>query len=266
VRARRRPPFPFAALVVALLLGLAGAGWWAAAGGGRAERATVDPSAGVIPTGSPAPDTDPDDDRAARGGGVAPEPRSSPSPRPTPKPGGSGTVPTGRLLVARGSSRVSGEGELARFLVEVEEGLPVSRRGFARKVESILFDGRSWGGAGSLALQRVGSGPVSFRVTLASPETTDRLCAPLLTNGIFSCYMDGRAVLNHRRWSAGSAAYAGDLTSYRIYMVNHEVGHALGHGHATCPGAGSPAPVMMQQTKGLDGCTTNPWPLAQERT
>jgi ssRNA-specific RNase YbeY (16S rRNA maturation enzyme) len=107
--------------------------------------------------------------------------------------------------------------------------------------------------------------PASFRVTLASPRTTDRLCLPFPTNGIFSCYMAGRAVLNAQRWRHGAAAYAGGLRDYRTYMVNHEVGHALGHSHASCPGAGRRAPVMMQQTKGAAPCKANPWPLPSER-
>jgi hypothetical protein len=48
-------------------------------------------------------------------------------------------------------------------------------------------------------------------------------------------------------------------------MVNHEVGHVLGRGHAFCPAAGAPAPVMVQQTKGVAPCRPNPWPLAWER-
>jgi Protein of unknown function (DUF3152) len=48
-------------------------------------------------------------------------------------------------------------------------------------------------------------------------------------------------------------------------VVNHEVGHWLGFGHSRCSGAGRLAPVMQQQSIGLEGCTFNPWPLPTER-
>jgi hypothetical protein len=167
---------------------------------------------------------------------------------------------TGRLVVVSGSSKVLGRGPVRRFMVEVEGGLGVDRVAFAGVVERVLSDPRSWGGSGGVGFRRVSRGPASFRVTLASPRTTDGLCLPLQTNGSFSCYMAGRAVLNSLRWHEGADAYAGRLRAYRSYVVNHEVGHALGEGHVGCPAAGQKAPVMMQQTKGVAPCSANAWP------
>ena len=54
------------------------------------------------------------------------------------------------------------------------------------------------------------------------------------------------------------------VRDYRHLVVNHETGHWLGLGHASCPRRGSKAPVMMQQSKGTGGCRLNPWPLPRE--
>ena len=182
------------------------------------------------------------------------EPLSSPAP----------SKPTGRLAVVEGNPRASGRGAPVRFIVEVEEGLGVDKARFAAAVQRVLYDDRSWGG-GSVPFRRVDSGPAAFRVALASPDTTDRLCAPLETAGIYSCHQSGRAVLNSMRWRRGAASYGQNLTGYRTYLVNHEVGHALGSYHRSCPAAGAPAPVMMQQTKGVAPCRARPWPSRAER-
>ncbi|MBA3431715.1 MAG: DUF3152 domain-containing protein, partial [Actinobacteria bacterium] len=173
--------------------------------------------------------------------------------------------PTGHLRVVPGGGAVGGEGVVNRFMVEVEGGLNVAPDEFAAQVEDVLDDPRGWSASGTFAFERVDQGPVSFRVTLASRGLTDRLCAPLVTNGLYSCYMNGRAVLNVWRWKVGADAYGRDLERYRRYLINHEVGHALGRGHRYCPAAGEPAPVMMQQTKGVAPCKSHAWPLAYER-
>ena len=51
------------------------------------------------------------------------------------------------------------------------------------------------------------------------------------------------------------------LVAYRQYLVNHEVGHAIGMGHQDCPGIGQLAPVMMQQSKTIGECAPNSWPF-----
>lgn len=164
-----------------------------------------------------------------------------------------------------GSSAVVGSGPLRRFKVEVEEGLAPGLRGygadFAAVVARTLGDPRGWGHGGRMSFQRVSSGRVSFTVTLAGPATTDRLCRPLQTRGIFSCYDSrGRAVINAMRWRDGARTYRGHLAEYRQYVISHEVGHALGHGHVTGCRADGRAHTMLQQTKSLFGCTRNAWP------
>jgi hypothetical protein len=155
-------------------------------------------------------------------------------------------------------------GRVLRYQIEIEDGLAIDESCFASLIDSILNDSRGWGGDGSLSFQQVGS-RADFRLILASPDTTDRLCYPLHTGGKYSCRSRSGVVLNLMRWEDGTEEYAGNLAAYREYLVNHEVGHLLGHGHVACPEPGETAPVMMQQTKGLDGCLLNGWPTADER-
>ena len=173
----------------------------------------------------------------------------------------SSIAPTGRFVSAPGRSAVVGSGPLRTYVVEVEAGIPLDPAAFAAAVDATLADHRGWTAAGDVALQRVGpqDGP-SFRVRLATPRTVDAHCAPLRTNGIYSCRQGADVMINAVRWFEGAAQSHLSLVDYRHYVISHEVGHALGHGHVGCPAPGAVAPVMMQQTKGLDGCSPNPWP------
>ena len=171
----------------------------------------------------------------------------------------------GTLSVVDGSSEVHGSGPLERFIVEVEDGIDVDGATFAAAVESTLGDPRSWGSDGRMSFQRVGaaeaaSGQFDFKVSLVSPGHMETYCPGVGTGGYTSCRYADRAVINLARWATAVPDYEGDIATYRLYVINHEVGHVLGNGHEPCPGIGRIAPVMQQQTLGLEGCVKNAWP------
>ncbi|MGE3381130.1 MAG: DUF3152 domain-containing protein [Nocardioides sp.] len=168
---------------------------------------------------------------------------------------------SGEFDVASGGSPVVGSGTRVTYQVEVENGIPLRAARVARRVDTVLADPRGWTAAGEHALSRVDADG-DLRILIATPTTTDRLCAPLSTGGRLSCRNGNLVVLNAWRWMNGAASYDRDLAGYQTYLINHEVGHALGNAHESCPGAGESAPVMLQQTKGLDSCVSNPWPTS----
>ncbi|MEV1010315.1 DUF3152 domain-containing protein [Streptomyces sp. NPDC049881] len=156
-----------------------------------------------------------------------------------------------------------------RYRVDVEEGLGLDAEFFAEVVHRTLNDERSWGNGGERSFARVSGGDHDFVVTLASPGTAADWCARSgldITEDNVSCNSSSteRVIINAWRWAQGSETYGDDIAAYRQMLVNHEVGHRLGYGHALCPSEGALAPVMMQQTKFLetDGltCVPNPWP------
>lgn len=167
---------------------------------------------------------------------------------------------SGRLVTVAGERAAEGKGTVRTFRVQVERGLPIDGTRFADFVYTVLNDPKGWGAGGRMTFART-DGASDFRIVLASPQTSAAMCRPLRTRGTLSCRQGNAAILTVYRWAKGTADYGTNLTGYRQYLVNHEVGHYLGHHqHLPCPGPGRPAPVMMQQTKGLKGCTQNPWP------
>lgn len=175
---------------------------------------------------------------------------------------GTGTI---RVVTVPGPQSTA-SGRVVRYTVEVEKGLGVDETKVARTVREVLLHERGWQGKDGIRFVNVSpseekaGAAVDIRVTLASPGLTDRLCAPLRTLSQVSCWNNGRSVLNLRRWQLGDDSYGDDVERYRIYQVNHEVGHGLGHQHRSCPAKGQRAPVMVQQTLDLQGCRAWPYP------
>lgn len=134
---------------------------------------------------------------------------------------------------------------------------------FPAMLHAVLTDPRGWSRAGFDFVQ---DPEAEYRIVLGEGAKVDRLCLPLDTYGKYSCQNGPVVALNADRWRSATPEWTGDLTSYRIMLINHEVGHLLHLHHPVtqCPGAGLPAPVMSQQSTELGECLPNPWPLRWE--
>jgi uncharacterized protein DUF3152 len=194
---------------------------------------------------------------------LRPAPTLTRAPKP-PKPAKPNvTRSTGKLSVVPGFAKATGQSGKLTYRLEIEEGLSFNAAAVAAAVQRTLTDPRGWQAIQNVHFERTDRADADLRIILATPTLTDQLCLPLQTGGEVSCRVENRVVLNAKRWMYAVPAYAGKVDLYRSYLVNHEVGHALGHGHSTCPKPNTPAPVMLQQTKGLGGCLPNAWPTVK---
>ncbi|MFJ4901621.1 DUF3152 domain-containing protein [Streptomyces sp. NPDC088727] len=165
----------------------------------------------------------------------------------------------GTFTVARAGA-TSGGGNAYR--VEVEDGTGVDPDAAATQIAGFLAAPRGWAHGGEHTFHQVTKGPAGLVVRIATAATVDKICgnSGLNTHGEVNCRVGVDVMVNLKRWQTGSPEFNGPLAQYRALIINHEVGHWLGHGHETCPGKGRPAPAMMQQIYGLKGCVANPWP------
>ncbi|WP_372729262.1 DUF3152 domain-containing protein [Nocardioides sp.] len=149
------------------------------------------------------------------------------------------------------------------YRVETRGTITTSLREFRRQAQQTFTDPRGWRGAG-VRFRPVATGG-SFTLVLAQAGRVPSFSSACSSS--WSCRVGRYVIINQDRWKFASPAWnaaQGSLRDYRHMVVNHETGHWLGLGHSGCSGRGNPAPVMMQQSKGLNGCRFNPWPTGAE--
>ncbi len=184
-----------------------------------------------------------------------------------------------------------GTAKVFRYTIEIENGLDDTMFGgdnaFAQMVDQTLANPKGWTHNPQFAFIRVDGSEHAkpdFRISLVSPMTVREGCGYEFRLET-SCYnpaygqdREARVFINEARWVRGAVPFEGDVGSYRQYVINHEVGHAIGYvRHEACDKQGGLAPVMMQQTFSTsnddnakfdpeivkpDGktCRFNPWP------
>ncbi len=197
---------------------------------------------------------------------------------------------TWRIVPGTTSKVGVGSAKTFTYTVEIENGVDTSSfggdEGFARMVTETLGNPKSWTHDPQFAFERIDDPAVKpdFRVSLTSPMTVREGCGYEIEietscfNPIYGPDADPRVFMNSARWVRGATPFQGDIGSYRQYLINHEVGHAIGYvTHEPCDRDGALAPIMMQQTFSTsdndaarfdpesvnpDGktCRFNPWP------
>jgi hypothetical protein len=146
------------------------------------------------------------------------------------------------------------------YAVKIEPSLGLDPLCIKNLLFLILNNDTGWTNVTEKSFQLTSVEESDYVYIFASPEKTDELCAPIETNSIYSCRNEQNIVLNFFRWQNGAVDFKNDMETYRIYLINHETGHILGWGHVGCPKEGAIAPVMMQQSKGTEGCIPYGWP------
>ena len=159
--------------------------------------------------------------------------------------------------------RVNGSTLVVTYDVTTRGSISADFNQFKIMSNQSLNDSRGWARM-NVAFREVTSGG---QFTLVLSEASQ---LPSFSSGCsseYSCRAGRYVVINQDRWQGATSSWnsaGGSLRDYRHMVVNHEVGHWLGHGHSSCGGAGQAATVMQQQSIDLQGCSFNPWPLASE--
>lgn len=140
---------------------------------------------------------------------------------------------------------------------------------FSDTVFSTLNDPRGWPRAGAVFQEADGTDPNACSMTLTLAAADQMTSFSTECSDEYSCRVGNDVVINVDRWNNATEGWlnaGGTVSRYRTMVINHEVGHRLGHldNELTCPAVNQPAPLMQQQSMDLLGCVPNEWPLDEE--
>lgn len=140
---------------------------------------------------------------------------------------------------------------------------------FSDTVFSTLNDPRGWPRAGAVFQEADGTDPNACSMTLTLAAADQMTSFSTECSDEYSCRVGNDVVINVDRWNNATEGWlnaGGTVSRYRTMVINHEVGHRLGHldNELTCSAVNQPAPLMQQQSMDLLGCVPNEWPLDEE--
>ena len=177
------------------------------------------------------------------------------------------------LAKAEQTASESGNGLITYTYCVASKGEVGDLTEFANTVFSTLNDPRGWPRAGAVFQENEGADPntdpnaCSMTLTLAAADQMTSFSTECSDE--YSCRVGNDVIINIDRWSNATECWlnaGGTVERYRTMVINHEVGHRLGHldNELTCPAVNQPAPLMQQQSMDLLGCVPNEWPLDEE--
>lgn len=174
-----------------------------------------------------------------------------------------GFVTASAQSTAVSGKHVRGVRKVVTYSVKTRGSVSASLSTFKRQAQETYDDPRGWRAMG-VRFKLVSSGG-DFTLWLSEASKVPSFSSACSTT--YSCRVGRNVIINQTRWRKATPTWnakSDSLRDYRHMVVNHETGHWFGRGHASCGGKGQLAPVMQQQSKGLAGCTINPWPKKSE--
>ena len=152
--------------------------------------------------------------------------------------------------------RFVGGGDSAEYTYAFDRSIPASMQTF---ITSTIQDSRGWRGKGYYFQQSATKQAADIIFYLKSNED---ITAMFTMDGFSVCYtVEGKSkiYINQKNWDTPPSAFTGSKETYRQYVVQHEVGHALGMGHEKPQTENAQCHPMYQQTRGTTKCLPNPW-------